>query len=72
MSATYSASDVDKATICCFLLMQETAPPDNRNRFPVVEWRLSGSPAQSESEYPESFPFDDFWYHRPRSAVALR
>ncbi len=47
----------DSATIAWFLLNQLIAPPAIKNRFPVVECQSSGSPAQSESEYPTSVPF---------------
>ena len=41
----YSASEVDRATMACFLLNQLIAPPAITNRFPVVECQLSESPA---------------------------
>ena len=56
----YSASDVDRAAIACFLLSQLTGPLTIKKRLPVVECLSSESPAQSASAYPINVPFSDF------------
>jgi hypothetical protein len=36
-STIYSASVEERATVGCFLLAQETAPPPIRNVYPVID-----------------------------------
>nr|XP_029712513.1 uncharacterized protein LOC115257212 [Aedes albopictus] len=50
LSATYSASMVERVTLDCLLLAQEMVPPANRNTNPEVDLLVPVSPAQSESE----------------------
>jgi len=69
LTATYSASDVDKAKVVCFFLNQLTGPSAMINKLPVVEWQSSQSPAQSASEYPL---LCDFWHLIPRLAAPFR
>ena len=47
--ATYSASQVDKATTSCFLEFQDIGAPDNKNTKPEVLLLSTLSPHQSES-----------------------
>ena len=54
LKATYSASVEDLATVFCFRLDQLTSEFPMKNVYPDVERRVSMSPAQSESEYPNS------------------
>lgn len=55
VSAIYSASVEDRATVACFLEHQLIGPPFSIKIKPDVDFRLSLSPAQSESEYPSIF-----------------
>jgi hypothetical protein len=48
--ARYSASVLERDTICCFLLCQEIKESPKKKQKPVVERRSVGSPAQSASE----------------------
>ena len=60
--AMYSASQVDNATVGCFLLFQEMAGPfsDNLKTCPVMLFQSADYP-QSASQYPKSFnPSFDF------------
>src|SRR5258708_9770920 len=47
----YSASVEDNATVFCFRETQLTAPPASFMMFPVTDFRLMGSLAQSASAY---------------------
>src|SRR5258707_1895522 len=47
----YSASVEDNATVFCFLETQLTAPPASFIMFPVTDFLLMGSLAQSASAY---------------------
>ena len=70
-SAMYSDSEVDRATVGCFLLVQLVAPPDITNTFPEVDRRSSESKAQSASEEPStSTPVS--WYCRRSLAVPFK
>ena len=48
VSAIYSASVVDNATVCCFFY---TLPSGNLKTYPVVDFLSCVSPGQSASEY---------------------
>lgn len=50
VTAIYSASVDDSATVVCLCDFHDTAPP-NKNTYPVVDLRVSISPPQSESLY---------------------
>ncbi len=52
--ATYSASIVERATTDCFLELHETGEPATKHTNPDVDLRPTVSPAQSESEKPQS------------------
>ena len=69
LSATYSASEVDKATTAYFLLNQVIGPPAIKKIIPLIECRSSRSLAQSASEYPINDRDSDFWYFRARDVV---
>ena len=45
--ARYSASELDLATICCFLLFQDIRLPSMKTQYPEVERLSVGEPAQS-------------------------
>jgi len=46
----YSASTEDLETACCFLDFQEMRESPKKTQYPVIERRVSGQPAQSESQ----------------------
>ena len=46
------ASTVNKATVSCLLVSQETGPPATTKMFPSVDCRVFLHPAKSESTYP--------------------
>ena len=48
--ARYSVSALDQATMGCFLALQEKHVLPRNVQRPVVEQRVEGHPAQSESE----------------------
>jgi len=50
--AINSASTVDKATMSCFFVFQETGPPATTKILPSVERLVFLHPAKSESTYP--------------------
>ena len=52
VSAMYSASVLEIATLFCFLDSHDMAPFDNLNMKPVLDFLSSISPSQSESAYP--------------------
>ena len=52
VQAMYSASVEESAGEDCNLLLQLTADPHILNTYPLVDLRVSSSPAQSESVYP--------------------
>ena len=68
----YSASVDDSATVDCLFEHQLTSPPFSMNIKPDVDFRLSLSPAQSESEYPSTQSFFSPPYVIPRSREPLR
>jgi hypothetical protein len=51
-AALYSASVEERATVGCFLLIQEMQPEPSVKQYPVTERLESTSPAQSESQKP--------------------
>lgn len=59
VKARYSASVDERATVDCLLQHQLTGPPLRIKMKPEVDFRLSLSPAQSESEYPSTSKL--FW-----------
>ena len=50
--AMNSASTVNKATVSCLLVSQETGPPATTKIFPLVDCRVFLHPVKSESTYP--------------------
>ncbi|KAJ0779391.1 hypothetical protein HanPI659440_Chr06g0225971 [Helianthus annuus] len=52
--ARYSDSQLDLATVGCFLALQEIKLPPKKIEYPYVERRVSRQRAQSASEYPSS------------------
>ncbi len=48
--ALYSASAEDLDTVVCFLDLHDTREFPKKMQYPVVDLRVSGHPAQSESE----------------------
>lgn len=48
--ARYSASEEDRDTVLCFLDFHEIGELPKRTTYPVIECRVSGQEAQSESE----------------------
>ena len=48
--ARYSASALDRATVGCFLALQEIHVLPRNVHKPIVERRVEGHPTQSESE----------------------
>ncbi|PKU81507.1 hypothetical protein MA16_Dca007614 [Dendrobium catenatum] len=49
-SERYSDSVDDRATVCCFLTVHETKVLPRKEQKPDVDFRETGSPAQSASE----------------------
>ena len=47
--ALYSASALDLATTCCFLLFQDIKLPPIETQYPEVDLLSDGDPAQSAS-----------------------
>ena len=57
VNAIYSAWVDNKATVGCLLEYQLTGPPFSIKMKPEVDFRLSRSPAQLESEHPSTNSF---------------
>ena len=60
--AINSASTVDKATVSCFLVSQETGPPATTKMFPSVDHCVFLHPAKSESTYSTGSSEAPAWY----------
>ena len=71
VSAMYSASVLEIATLFCFLDSHDMAPFDNLNMKPVLDFLSSISPLQSESTYPVRLSPVSL-KHRPMLDVPLR
>lgn len=55
----YSASQLDVATVACFLELHEMAPCPMKNAYPDTDLCVSMSDAKSESAEPCSVIWDD-------------
>src|SRR6266480_1236617 len=68
-AAMYSASAVDRETQFCCLDDQHTKDLPRNWQAPEVDFRLTLSPAQSESEYPTRSKLAPLGYQSPKFGV---
>src|SRR5208337_1144349 len=69
--AMYSASVLESATVCCFLLLQVTEPPEIVKVYPAVERLSSRFPPQLASLYPSNC-MSELLYLKEKFIVPLR
>ena len=57
VSAIYSASTVERATVCCFLVFQDMAAHPKVNTYPEYDFLSTGQFPPSAPAYPFNFSF---------------
>ena len=72
VAATYSASALDMATKCCFLVAQDTKQGPRKWAIPKVLFLSTKKPAQSASACPTKSKLHPLGYHRAKSSVCFK
>lgn len=70
-AAIYFVSTVDRATICCFLLLHETNDSPKKKPYLDVFFHSSRLLAQSEFVYASNSSESETLYYRPKNLVLL-
>jgi len=71
-AATYSATAVERTTLCCFLLCHEIKQFPNKWHLQLVPFRSDLQPAKSESKNPTNQQELPLGYHNLKLVVPLK